>query len=286
MVDAFGDRVKGVVEQFHVSVQHGHVSDIEPSADGWTGLFKYTPPPTGDRDVVSVVLTASDEEVVNGTTVFDVADHPSAASVLACQSASWPPTTVLVGDRVNCSIEIRTGSVGSSSAIKGVPADFSVFVSHGEGLQQLAVAQLAMGGGGYTLNFSVTAPRVTSDGVTAVHALDVLVHSMPAAVSIQSGSQQFDVAHQPFATDSLLQCNKVERFDRFVTEPLVPAGVSAFDVIVATYETALCVITGHGTHAANTFPAKTLSSHYHVDTLHGHVSELQPVNGGTQLEFW
>ena len=287
MVDALGDNVKGVVEQFHVTALHGRVSDIQPSHDHWTGTFKYTPPEVGDRDVVRVVQTATNEELVNGTTVFDVADRPSLASALACTSASWPPTTVLVGDRLNCSIAVRTGAIGSSTAVKGVPADFAVSVSFGDSPQQLPLTQVHMVSGGYALNFSVVAPAMKADGTTPVHELDVLVHLSSTASSIQAGSLRFDVAHQPFATDSQLRCAAVERFQWSETDPEIPPGVSEFDVIVATYETVRCVIAGHGAKdTVGGFPAKTLSSHYTINTRHGHVSELAPLDGGTQLVFW
>ena len=290
MIDAFGDRVKGVVEQFHVSAQYGWVSDMVPSRDHWTGLFKYTPPDTGDGDVVTVMLTASGEAVANGTVALDVTDHPSAASELACRSASWPPTTVLVGDHLNCSIEVRTGPVGSGAAVKGVPADFAVFVSFGGATpKQLPASSLDVIHGGYQLNFSVAAPAVAADGSTPVHGLDVNVTLASDLSAVRGGSLHFDVAHEPFPTDSVLQCAAVERFPlpSASMHPGVSAGLSERDVLVATYETVHCIISGHGTHKAlGSFPATTLRAHYAVDAVHGHVSGLLVVAGGRQLEFW
>lgn len=286
MVDAFGDRLKGVVEQFVVEARDGHVTPILPSTDGWTGVFKYTPPADGDGDVVTVTLTPEEEQVVNGTTVYDVADTPTTSSVLSCQSASWPPTTVLVGDRLNCSIAVHDGGTGTRRRVKGVPADFAVTVSFGDVNEAVPVRALVVGSGGYSMNFSVTVPALRADGILPVHAMNVSVFATSVGAPIESGIQLFDVAHQPAVQASALLCDKVERADRFSVDPVPPQGIAAFDVVVATFETVKCTITGHGAFNAATFPAKTLRAHYDVSARFGHVSELLPVSGGTALVFW
>lgn len=290
MLDSFGDSLKGVVGQFHAAPRFGGtVSPMAPSSSRRASVFNYTPPALGDVDKLDVTFSPTNVRVANGSVNFDVVDYPGPESRLHCVSASWPPSTVVAGDAINCSIVVVKS--GGGLRAKAVASDFVVNVTVNGHAAQVQ-PRLHHSNGGYAFNFTVTAPPEVSTG-NPTHTLTVHIRLRVQSddESIQSGRLEFDVAHTPLPTASQLRCTRVERVNEqelaavAAGVELAPAPEAPYASYVQHHETVACVITGRSAGTQDTFPAKTLASHYTVSADWGTVSDITASLGGHELEF-